>query len=175
MESANGVPLNKQIWGYNRCITVCCDDKHLKSFIYRNAVKLWPQCRLFHPSPAPPKSPRLFWSLPERIGPSLSQSRLERPPPSTRYYCERLYTMLVNLNEDISTDGFFGLARHWWAAYRTEEDDRGKLSRLCQHGKVEEHKDTDQGEAVDTISDVNFQIKRRKGKKSNMSLALLLK
>lgn len=54
--------------------------------------------------------------------------------------------------------------------YQTEEDGQGKLSLLCQHGKDEEHKETDQGEVVGTIIDGNFQRKRRKGKESNVSI-----
>ncbi|KAG7221066.1 hypothetical protein INR49_017695 [Caranx melampygus] len=46
-----------------------------------------------------------------------------------------------------------GTSTHGWAAYLTEEDDRGKLSHLCQHGKIADQKEIDQEEEVDTIND----------------------
>lgn len=54
---------------------------------------------------------------------------------------------------------------------QTEEDVQGKLSHLCQCGKSEERKETHQDEeVVDTINDNDFQIKRRKGKESDVFL-----
>lgn len=53
--------------------------------------------------------------------------------------------------------------------YQTEEDDQGKLSHLCLLGKVGELMETEQAEVVVTISDTNFQTKRREGRGNRMT------
>lgn len=65
---------------------------------------------------------------------------------------------------------FSGVTRRWWAVYQTEEDDLGKLSLLCQHGQGEARKATEGDEEADNL----ISIRRRKGKKINLSVFLAL-